>query len=409
MNGHSLTSIAEPSHPDPRTAFQLVKAVQQLSLARDLVRVMEIVRHAARDLTGADGATFILRDGIECFYADEDAIAPLWKGRRFPMECCVSGWVMLHRTAVAIEDIYADDRVLQEAYRPTFVQSLAMVPIRQDSPIGAIGNYWATRHRATPAEMELLQALADSASIAVENVQVYGELEKRVKERTNELAQANEDLEAFSSTAAHDLRAPVRTICGFTDLLIKEGDCNPHALDFACRIQRAADRLSRIIDDTLKLARVSRATLQRSIVDFTALSESIAAELRATEPDRSVEMRITPGLAVTADEGLLRLALTNVLSNAWKFTKQTPHARISVGAEKHGDAQEFFVRDNGAGFDSAKATRLFEPFQRLHADSEFTGTGLGLATVSRIVSKHGGRIRAESSPGAGTTIYFTLG
>ncbi|MDE1989690.1 MAG: GAF domain-containing protein, partial [Betaproteobacteria bacterium] len=166
---------------------QLVDVVQKLSLARNLDTIMDIVRHAARDITGADGATFVLRDGDKCFYAEEDAISPLWKGQRFPMSACISGWAMLNRKAAIIEDIYADSRIPADAYRPTFVKSLAMVPIRTLDPVGAIGNYWATPHLPTPEQVKLLQALADTTAVAMENVRIYSELEQRVQQRTSEL------------------------------------------------------------------------------------------------------------------------------------------------------------------------------------------------------------------------------
>ncbi len=170
--------------------------VQQLSLARDLDTVMSIVRIAARELTGADGATFVLRQDDQCFYAEENAISPLWKGRRFPMGMCISGWVMLHREPALIEDIYKDPRIPVDAYRPTFVRSLAMVPIRTLNPIGAIGNYWAKRHRPTAEQVKLLQALADTTAVALENVRVYEELERRVNDRTAELQVVNNELRA---------------------------------------------------------------------------------------------------------------------------------------------------------------------------------------------------------------------
>lgn len=165
-------------------------------MARDVDRVAEIVRHAARELSGADGATFVLRDGDRCFYRDEDAISPLWKGQRFPMSACISGWVMHNRRATVIPDIYQDERIPHAAYRPTFVKSLVMVPIRTLEPIGAIGAYWAGGYQAAPEQVELLQALADATSIAMENVQVYAELERRVEERTAQLAEANRRLQA---------------------------------------------------------------------------------------------------------------------------------------------------------------------------------------------------------------------
>ncbi len=172
----------------------LIRVIQQLSFARDLSTVQEIVRRAARGLAGADGATFVLRENGMCYYADEDAIAPLWKGMRFPMSACVSGWCMLNRQAAVIPDIYADHRVLVDAYRPTFVKSMAMVPIRSLDPIGAIGVYWAEHHEASEREVQVLQALADTTAVAMENVRVYTELEQRVRERTRELEAANESI-----------------------------------------------------------------------------------------------------------------------------------------------------------------------------------------------------------------------
>jgi serine/threonine protein kinase len=174
----------------------LIEVIQRLSLARDLPSVQDIVRRAARRLTGADGATFVLRDGDRCFYADEDAIAPLWKGERFPMSACISGWSMLHRRPAVIDDIYADDRIPHDAYRRTFVKSLVMVPIRTLDPLGAIGNYRSAPHHATEAEVQLLQALADTTAVALENVRVFTELEERVKARTAELEETNRRLES---------------------------------------------------------------------------------------------------------------------------------------------------------------------------------------------------------------------
>lgn len=171
-------------------ASRLVLAVQALSLARDLDGVTAVVRREARAIAGADGATFVLRDGEQCFYADEEAIAPLWKGKRFPMAACISGWSMLHREAVVIEDIYRDDRIPQDAYRPTFVKSLAMMPIRTAEPIGAIGVYWAAVNRPSEGDLGALRALADSTAIAMENVRIRADLERRVAERTTELEQA---------------------------------------------------------------------------------------------------------------------------------------------------------------------------------------------------------------------------
>jgi putative two-component system response regulator len=173
-------------------AHELVSAIQQLSLARSTPKIQEIVRSAARRLTGADGATFVLRDGDQCHYADEDAISPLWKGRRFPLETSIGGWTMQNGRPAVIEDIYADDRIPHDAYRETFVKSLAMVPIRTLDPVGAIGNYWAEHHKPTEQEVELLQALADSTAVAMENLDVYQQLEEERLEALRRLARVAE-------------------------------------------------------------------------------------------------------------------------------------------------------------------------------------------------------------------------
>ena len=171
---------------------ELIETIQQLSLARSVSQIQAIVRHTARRLTGADGATFVLRDRDMCHYADEDAIAPLWKGQRFPMSACISGWVMLNREHAMVPDIYADDRIPADAYRPTFVKSLLMVPIRRLAPIGAIGNYWAEHHEPSDREVMLLQALADSTAVAMENVRMIAELEAARRDSLMRLAIAAE-------------------------------------------------------------------------------------------------------------------------------------------------------------------------------------------------------------------------
>lgn len=388
---------------------RLVTAVQDLSLARSLDDIRAIVRRAARELTGADGATFVLRDGDLCHYVDEDAIGPLWKGQRFPMSACISGWAMLNRRAAAIEDIFADPRIPVDAYRPTFVKSLAMVPIRTREPIGAIGNYWASRHAPREDEVELLQALADATSVAMENVRVHDELEDRVRARTAELEQAYRELESFSYSVSHDLRAPLRSIEGFSRLLAEDAAARLSASDLRTleRVQNGCSRMSTLIDNLFGLARVATTEPARRPVDLAALAREAAERLGREHPERRVEFSASDAHA-EADPGLLLVAFENLLGNAWKFTAGREAARVEFGVEHRGDKDIFFVRDDGAGFDSASATGLFEPFHRFHSADKFQGTGIGLATVARVIRRHGGRIWAESSPGKGAAFYFTL-
>lgn len=411
----AIRRTMQATRPDTSSLYlrgmeRLVVVVQELSLARDLDTVMRIVRHAARELTGADGASFVLRDGDFCHYADEEAIAPLWKGQRFPLSSCVSGWAMQHREAVVIEDIYADPRVPHDAYRPTFVQSMAMVPIRTLDPLGAIGNYWATRHVPSEEEVKLLRALADTTAVALENVRVYSGLEASVRQRTVELEAANKELEAFSYSVSHDLRGPLRSISGFGKLLADEyGDkLDETAKGFLAYITGGTKQISELIEALLELSRVTRAPLTRGRVDLSALAREVADGLSAAAPERQVGFDVAPGLVVQGDLRLIKVLMQNLMGNAWKFTARHPAAHVSVGEEPRDGERMFFVRDDGAGFDMAHAKQLFTPFHRQHRQDEFAGTGIGLATVQRIVQRHHGKIWAESAPEKGATFFFTL-
>ncbi len=395
-----------------RRMARLVEVVQELSLARDLASIMRIVRTAARQITGADGATFVLRDGDKCFYAEEDAISPLWKGQRFPMSRCISGWVMLNRRSVMIEDIYADPRIPAEAYRPTFVKSLAMVPIRPESPIGAIGIYWAKTYQPHTQELSLLEALANTTSVAMENVRVYEELEKRVEQRTAQLAVANEELESFAYAVSHDLSAPLRCIRGYGELLMREcgSAVNETGKLYMDKVLAGTEQMRHLIDDLLRLSRVTQAEMKFRPVNLTELAEEVVRGLRAGQPDRDVAVKIESGLGVEGDLGLLRIALENLLSNAWKFSSRTKGAVLEFGRQASAEGQfEFYIRDNGAGFDMRYADKLFRPFRRLHTQDEFPGSGIGLCTVKRVIQRHGGKIHAEGTPGKGATFYFSFG
>ncbi|HXU79779.1 MAG TPA: GAF domain-containing protein, partial [Polyangia bacterium] len=198
-----------PTTPTTRDdAPRLLEAVKELSRLPDLERVMLVVRRAARELTGADGVTFVVREGDQVFYADEEAIGPLWKGQRFDASVCLSGWTILHRESVVVEDIYADPRVPVEAYRPTFVKSLAIVPIRREDPLGAIGAYWATRRLATEREVELLEGLASAAAVEVANDELLRQLRAAAARAEAALEQRDELL----SVASHELKTPLTAL-----------------------------------------------------------------------------------------------------------------------------------------------------------------------------------------------------
>jgi signal transduction histidine kinase len=236
-------------------------------------------------------------------------------------------------------------------------------------------------------------------------------LEQQVQQRTIHLERANKNLEAFAYSVAHDLRTPLRGISGFAEALVEDyGDrLDETGREYAGRVQAGCVRMSTLIDDLLHLTQVSRATMNLQDVDLSAEVTAICAQLRARDPGRQVRVTVQEGVRVTADRTLIRSALDNLLENAWKFTSRRDGATIEFATAPAADAPVCcYVRDNGAGFDPGYAGQLFQPFQRLHDASEFPGTGIGLASVRRIIERHGGRTWAEGAVGGGATIYFTL-
>lgn len=234
--------------------------------------------------------------------------------------------------------------------------------------------------------------------------------ERQLKRSTLELRSANAELEAFAYSVSHDLRTPLRAISGFSQVLVEDyrDRLDDEGKDSLLRIQSATQRLSALIDDILKLSRATRSALAPQEVDLSRLVEAALAELRAAEPGRAVSAAVMPGIAAWGDPGLLAQVIANLVGNAWKFTSRRQGARIEFFAERAAAELRCCVRDNGAGFDPEYKANLFGPFQRLHSDSEFPGTGIGLATVKRIITRHGGRIWAEGAVNQGAAFYFTL-
>jgi PAS domain S-box-containing protein len=299
------------------------------------------------------------------------------------------------REAEALTDgIYRTTRVLKHGGGGTRQAQLTFAPVPGD-----IGQ--------DIARLVQIEDVTDRLRAEAEVLALNRTLEARVEARTRELTRANQELESFAYSVSHDLRAPLRAIDGFSRLMAdRYGDrIDQEGREYLLRVRNAAGRMGTLIESLLKMARLGRGGINPTPLDLSRMAADIVAELRATEPQRAVDVRITPGLHVEGDQSLVRSLLQNLLGNAWKFTCDCSDARIEFGITAAG---EFFVRDNGAGFPQEYADKLFRPFQRLHSQEEFAGHGIGLASVKRIVERHGGTIRAEGNPGEGATFFFTL-
>jgi signal transduction histidine kinase len=234
--------------------------------------------------------------------------------------------------------------------------------------------------------------------------------QRQLQTANERLARANRELEAFTASVSHDLRSPLTTIAGQAGLLELSlaGGATDDQKRRLQRIQNSVKQMSELIDALLVLSRISRHTLRRELVDVTSLVETIVADLKQRDPHRDVEFAVQPGMNVHGDRRLISDLFANLLSNSWKFTSKLTRARVEIGQSTEGSMSTLFIRDNGAGFDMTYVSKLFKPFQRLHSPSEFEGSGVGLATVARIVDRHGGRIWAEARPNEGAVFYFTL-
>lgn len=241
-------------------------------------------------------------------------------------------------------------------------------------------------------------------------MQLNEELEYKVQERTQQLQATNQELESFCYSVSHDLRGPLRSISGFTQALKEElpAELPGESGRYLERVMAASRRMSQLIDDLLNLSRVSRGELVRQHIDLTEMAREVISELQARDPNYHPDVSVWQGMQAAADPKLMRIVLENLLGNAWKFSSKKENPRIVVGVMKDGAREVYFVRDNGAGFDMKYADKLFGAFQRLHGMNEFPGTGIGLATVQRIINRHGGRIWFDSAPDNGASFYFTL-
>ncbi len=401
------TPCLSPSlSPAPTSARDdLIGLITQLSLARGMDEVMAIVRQGARRLTGADGVTFVLRDGDLCFYADEDAVSPLWKGQRFPMSQCISGWAMLHREPVAIEDIYTDPRIPHDAYRLTFVKSLVMVPVRREDPVAAIGAYWARRHPPSPEEVDLLQAIANGAAVAMTNIALYRSL---IAARAA-AEKANETRSRFFAAANHDLSQPLQAMRLFHDVL----DSRIEDLDqrrVLGLLGRAMDSAEALLHELQDVARLDGGLIAKpQSVRLATLLRDITGEMAPLAIGKGLDLRLAPGgeHAVATDPVLLRRVMSNLIGNAIRYTET---GGVLVGMRRRRDHVVIEVWDTGIGIAPELHDLIFEDFFQVDnpARDRSKGTGRGLAIVRRLCALLNGKVGLASRPGRGSVFRVQL-
>ena len=415
-----LLGIAERARAEAEDRLRDVQSL--VAINRDLAPTLELsallpkLCGVVREVVGADGATFVLREGDEVHYVCESAAAPLWAGQRFPIESCISGWSILRQQTAVVEDVYADERIPVAAYRTTFVRSLVMVPMRREQEfVGAMGAYWGVARRATPREVALLEAVVGAASAAVANAQLFNDTQTAraaAEEAARSLEVSSRAKDEFLAMLAHELRNPLAAVRTAVEAAGLDAAQAPRALGIA---RRQAEQLGRLIDDLLDVARITqgRIALRKERVRLASVIERAVDGMRAFIEERGlrVDVRLPPAsLDVEGDPTRLEQVLVNLLSNAAKYTGAGGRIDV-VGEPLDGALVAVRIRDTGVGIAPEMLPRVWELFAQAdrEIDRKQGGLGVGLTVARRLVEQHGGRIEARSDGiGKGAEFVVTL-
>ncbi len=411
--------LAMPRHRTQRhwRRFEELVALQQrLAKARTEAEIEHIVVSAAAQVTDASDAALILRQAglakVVCAEGDWAASYGGWEGSA---EGTLVGEAMRRGETLVIQDVQATSSEQPEGavrLQQLGIRSVALVPIEPEDPCGVLGCAWKMPNEATVVRVAWMQGLASAVQGALRNIRTRAELEQRIADRTEALKASNEELEAFAYSVSHDLRAPLRIVAGFGEVLQNDfaGPLGDEGREHLERMLRATGHMASLIDHLLRLSKISRTELVRTSVNVSERAEAICQRLDA-ERGGGTRWSVEAGMQLPVDPQLLDLALENLLSNAFKFSNRVAEPRVEVSTHSEGGLTGLRVRDNGVGFDATvlrSPEQLFGAFRRLHSAQEYPGTGVGLAIVKRVATKHGGSVRFEAQPGEGACFYLLV-
>jgi signal transduction histidine kinase len=393
---------------------------QQVSSSLSVQQVIQAALDEILPPLNPDLALFFLRQGDDLVLQGVAPTGSPYSHSETPVHRvgeCLCGLAVHEGRPIYAKDVQEDPRCTWMECKTAGICSFVALPLRSGDEIIGILGLASGSPRDFSERAAFLETLADQVATGLQNALLHQEvrryashLEQRVAERTAQLKAVNEELEAFAYSVSHDLRAPLRSIDGFGQALLEDYEVILDAIgqNYLQRVCAASQRMGQLIDDMLTLSRLTRREMHQEENDLSSLARGIARELEEMDPGREVEFNIAEGITAHGDPGLLRVVMENLLGNAWKFTAKHPQARIEFGVVESDGRPTYYVRDDGAGFDMAYADKLFGAFQRLHRMQEFEGSGIGLATVQRIVHRHGGRVWAEGAVEQGATFYFQL-
>jgi len=387
----------------------LVDSIKEFSTAHELSEVYHTAVSAARRLTDAESSAMIIKEGDTCQCVDEDASEPLLKGQKVSQGDCIADYVLSSGKPMIVEDMEKDLQITKEPFKNIQVKSLAIFPIHSQVTLGAMALLWRESYSFKTDETRLIETLLDAASQAIENINLYKNLEERVKIRTKDLEKANEELQAFSYTVSHDLKAPIRAIDGYIDLMMDElGEhMSKESQSYATTIRSSVVKMNQLIDDLLRYSRFDKSSAHIECVAVLPVIRKVMDEFKdQIEQSGAICKLPVESIRVIADETGLTVVLRNLVDNALKFSRSRPQPHIAIALEDIPGYWMIVVQDNGIGFEMTYRNKIFDVFERLHGGKEYPGSGIGLALVKKAMLRMNGMVWAESKPGIGSKFFL---